>query len=136
MSVELNCSSSYIYPHNCTHMHIHTPTPTHTHTSTHTHTHIHPRTNAHIHPYKHINLKLCDPLAPPLSPPPFLPRLHDLSAHKSLWHQHVVKGLERSTTEANLVWEQQEKLEQSLQVPTHRTSEEGRHSSDHQCHCY
>jgi len=43
----------------------------------------------------------------------------------------VVKDLERNTAQANHVWEQKEKLEQSLQVQTHRISWEGRPSNDH-----
>jgi len=41
----------------------------------------------------------------------------------------VVKDLERSTVEANHVWEQEEKLEQSVQVQTNKISEEGRPST-------
>ena len=40
-----------------------------------------------------------------------------------------MKDLERNTAEANHVWEQKKKLEQSLQVQIHIISEEGRHSS-------
>ena len=71
------------------------------------------------------------PSSSPLLPP--LPRLGELSAQK----KHVVKDLKRNTAEANHVRkhkekrEQEEKLEQSRQVQTHRTSEEGRSSSNH-----
>ena len=141
MSLELNCSSSlrtytHTIVHTCTCIHTHTSTHTHIHTHTHTHTHpsTHKRTHSSIH--THINLKLCAPSSSHLSHSPLSPQAAWPVSPGKFMAPACSEGLGEEHRWSQPCLGAQEKLEQSLQVQTRITSEEGRPSSDHQCLWY